>query len=139
MGVYGPEILFPSFPAALAKLHVHITVQFPFGEQPKTSLSVILYGGEATLAEFELDEAKLSAMGVPEPDPDIPADERMLAFALAFTLTPFQVSGSMRLRLRAYLDDEEIKGNGLKVRLATNEERPGLGFSPLDETNTPSS
>lgn len=133
MGVYGHEIVFPSFPAVLAKLNVHVALTFSQDEAPKKGLKIILLNQEKMLAEFILDEEALKSMGLPEPDADIPEDERRLLFAVAFTLSPFQAETPTRIRLRAYLDGEEIKGNGLKVRLATKEERPILGFPPLEE------
>ena len=139
MGVYGHELIFPSFPAVLNKLHVHTVLSFPYGEQPKTSIKVIVLNRDETLTEFGLDGEALKSIEVPEPDAEIPVDERRLLFTVGFILSPFLAAEPTTIKIRAYIDGEEIKGNGLRVRLATAAERPALGFPPLDETNTPSS
>jgi hypothetical protein len=137
MGVYGADLLFPTFPATLQKLCVHVVLRFPHGEQPKQNLHVVLLKDEEVLAESKFDETHLDPAKVPDPDLAIPPEDRLLAIVLGFVIVPFQVERPARIRLRAYVDGEEIKGNGLRIRLANEEERKNFGMPPLEESSPP--
>lgn len=134
MGVYNADIIFPSFPATLPKLCAHVTVKFPWGEQPTKSLRVVLFKGEDILSEINIDEDSLKPAAVPPPDPETSPEDRKLAVQFSFNITPFVAEGPTRIRLRAYADSEEIKGNALRVRLPTDEERQIFGFPPTAES-----
>lgn len=130
MGIYGTDMVFPSFPAALHKIHAHVTLKFPYGKQPKHSLIVRLLMDDTSLSELAVDEHTLQNAPVPPPDPDIPDDDRFLLMTIVLIVAPFEVAAPGRLKLRALVDGDEFKGNSLRIRLATPEERQMSGFPP---------
>ncbi len=122
MGVYNDDIAFPQFPSTLQKLCAHVKLRMPYVEPPKHEVRIVLLNGEQVLAEAKIDEAALEAAPMPMPDEKIAAEDRSLVLAMVFVISPFQVDGPMIIRLRAYVDGEEVKGNGLRIRAATAEE-----------------
>jgi hypothetical protein len=67
MGIYNTDIIFSSFPSMLPKLCAHVTVKFPWGEQPKNSLRVVLFKGEKVLSKIQVDQQSLQAAKLPPP------------------------------------------------------------------------
>lgn len=134
MGVYQNEMVFPQFPALAPKFCARITLRFPVEERPRESLKIQLFSGEALLGQMEVNQEQIKNSELPPPDPEIPQEERILAFQTALAFSPFQVEAPCRLRLRAYIDGSEIKGNGLKIRLPSPEERAINGWPPEAES-----
>lgn len=133
MGVYQNEMVFPQFPALAPKFCARVTLRFPVEARPHESLKIQLFTGEALLGQMEVNQEQIQNSELPPPDPEIPQEERVLAVQTGFVFSPFQVEAPCRLRLRAYIDGLEIKGNGLKIRLPTLEERTMNGWPPETE------
>lgn len=129
MGVYSSDMILPSFPATLSKICAYITLTVPLNTPPKKSIAIRLLSGEAVIAEVIIDEASLESASLPPADLDTPEEERSLAIALTFVMAPLQVPEPMKIRLRAEVDGEELKGNALKIRMPTEDERKTLIFS----------
>lgn len=126
MGVYNGDMAFQQFPVTLQKLCAHAKLKMPYDEPAKHEVRIVLLNGEQVLGEAKIDEAALAATPMPPPDEEIPTEDRSLVLAVGFVISPFQVDGPMRILLRAYVDGEEMKGDALRIRLATDEERKAL-------------
>lgn len=133
MGVYQSEMVFPQFPALTPKFCARITLRFAVEDRPRESLKIQLFSGEALLGVMEINQEQIQSSELPPNDPDIPPEDRILAIQTVLAFSPFQIAAPCRLRLRAYIDGNEIKGNGLKIRQPTPEERISNGW-PTDES-----
>jgi hypothetical protein len=129
MGVYQSDMIFPQFPALVPKFCSRITLRFRVDERPRESLSIQLSLDEKEIGRLEIGKQQLDEQGLPPLDPAIPDEDRFLAIQTVLAFSPFQVEAPCRLRLRAYIDGNEIKGNGLKIREPTPEERISNGWS----------
>ncbi len=123
MGVYNGEAAFHSFPATLPKLCVQIHLLVKPEDRPRTNLTIKLLNGDIELASASLDPAILPSKPEPEDLDDFEAEQLRFGVGLTFVLSPLQIVGPMRLTLRADFDGQEIKGNGLNIRLMKDSER----------------
>jgi hypothetical protein len=128
MGVYHNEMLFPTFPAVAPKLGVRIVLKFPFANMPKESLSIELFKDDDLIGNMTFDQKGLAAIPAPAADLERPAEDLNLSMQVMFMFTPFQVDAPCKMRLLAFLDGVEVKGNGLRIRLPTPEERQANGW-----------
>jgi hypothetical protein len=127
MGVYGAELFLPVFPFSLPKFCVLTNLMVPFDAPPK-AVHIRLLNGDELLAEAKLDEDTLPIPPLPPADLESDPIDRELVLHLMFSFAPLQIQAPTRLRLRATVDGEEIKGNALKIRLPTDEERKSMGW-----------
>lgn len=136
MGVYNADMVFPSFPAQLPKFCAHVTVRFPPDEKPKNSLIVRLLSEDVVLAEANLDRTTIASFQEPVADPEVALEDMQLGFQIGLMIAPLPIPAPTKLKLRAYVDGEELKGNALKIRLANEDERIINGFPPAPSENT---
>ena len=122
MGVYNSDMIFPELPAVVPKLCAYVTIRLPYDEPPQHEVHVLLLNGDQILAEVKIDEASLGAMGLPPPDHDVEPEDLSLRMSLNFVISSIQVDAPIRIKLRAKVDGEEIKGDGLRIRTLTVEE-----------------
>jgi hypothetical protein len=134
MGVYQSEMVFPQFPALAPKFCARITLRFAVDDRPRESLKIQLFSGDILLGAMEINQEQIQSSELPPQDPDIPPEDRILAIQTALIFSPFPIEAPCRLRLRAYVDGSEIKGNGLKIRLPSPEERAINGWPPEAES-----
>lgn len=129
MGVYNADILLPAFPATLPKFCVYSTIRLPF-ESPPKSIIVKVLSGDAVLGELNLPEEILSSAALPPAPDDAATADTSLQMSFLIAFAPLHIQEPTRLRLRTIIDGVEIKGNSLKIRLPTLEERSTLGLPP---------
>lgn len=127
MGIYGPHVIVPAFPIAMAKFCAHITLRLPY-KSPASSITIRLLADEEVLGEVVLNESMLQNTPIPPLDADLIPEDSMLSMNFVFAFVPLNISKQTRLRLHANVDGDEIKGNSLLIRLPTDEERKQLGF-----------
>jgi hypothetical protein len=125
MGIYDTDLLALSFPLHLPKLCVQVKLRIGRAEMPK-SIRFLALLGEQTIGEWILDEEILSSKPMPPADPDISNDDLHLTLAAGFIFTPLVAAEPTRLKIRAYVDDEELKANSLNIRLPTEEEKKNI-------------
>lgn len=129
MGVYSADMYLPGFPVTLPKLCVFVTVKIPHNEYPKDQVKIQIVEGKNELSLIELDELSLeqnrpqAQESNQESDIESNLEEKSFALSVGFTLSPFQLQAPTNLKVRAYVDGEEIKANSLKIRLPNEEER----------------
>jgi hypothetical protein len=101
MGCYGTDLYVSSFPITLPKLCVFVHVRTP-REQPFRRLTLRLMRGADALSELEANPEKLNAGDTPE-------WARWLSMTGILAVTPFQASGSCRLRVLAETESETLE------------------------------
>ncbi|PUA17300.1 hypothetical protein C7W93_15340 [Glaciimonas sp. PCH181] len=127
MGVYNTDLLAHAFPLQMPKFCAQVMLTLPTLEAPK-NLRVLLLYNDQTLSEITLDEATLGSQLIPEPDPETLPEDQRLGINFSFVFAPLLIETASRIKLRAYIDGEEIKGNTLIIRSPTNEERIALNM-----------
>jgi hypothetical protein len=121
MGVCGADLFLPTFPITLSKLCVFVTVKFPLEQYPKEHVKIVVLEGDDQISSTEIDKLSLEQNRPiqmkwdQQSDTDSTSDERNFALSVAFTLSPLNIKAPTYLKVRAYIDGEEIKGNSLKV------------------------
>lgn len=130
MGVYQSDMVFPQFPVITSKFCARITLRFAVENRPKEALKIELFAGDNAIGAIEMDSQQIQTTELPPLDADIPAEDQYLALQAMLVFSPFQIEAPCRLRLRASVDGNEIKGNGLKIRLPSLEERAANGWPP---------
>lgn len=128
MGVYNSDMLLPSFPVTLPKLCVQVSIRFPIDTAAKKAV-VRITNGDETMAEIPIPEGELQKMSkaILEND-ESPSEVIFLGVAVHLQFTPLQLNQRTKIRTYAVVDDVEIKGNSLVVRLPTDGERASLGI-----------
>lgn len=114
MGIIGPLLYVPEFPATLPKLCAVVTAITPH-DQPFHS--VIFKGtmGETVLFEFTMDESQLEQMR----QSSAPIDEPMGFEAKAMVvLSPFHIPSPTKIKVTVVADGEEIRCGGLQISKA---------------------
>ena len=120
MGIYGPNILLNEFPAVLPRFCVVMSLQLP-AETQSDAVTFCLYKDDQEIgrAEASISEARKTAPTVPDSD-----EERRLTIRFIAQMTSLQLDGPCRLKARAEVDGETIKGGSLIV------EKIPAGFVP---------
>jgi len=110
MGVYGGNLLVPSFPQVLPKLC--IAIKMTTSPSPPGQLIFRLLKDDEVIAEREIPSNVLAGMPSAESDSlEIP----MHIVATVFQLFPLDLTGPCKFRARATCDGEEFKGGSLIV------------------------
>lgn len=121
MGVYSGDLITSRLPMLLPKLCLFITVITP-ANQPFELLDVrVEQNGNILLETGNI----LDAMQVSEFPNQLDSDDdlesqKMIAFNLMFTLSPFKVDSESKIRVVAKTESGEYRGRELRVRLAQN-------------------
>jgi hypothetical protein len=112
MGVYGGNLLVPTFPAVLPKLC--IAVRITTSPAPPSSLTFKLLRNEDSIAEREIGREILQTIAATTTDPD---ETPYYMVQTVFQLFPLELPGPCKFRARAQCDGEELKGGSLIVDL----------------------
>jgi hypothetical protein len=110
MGVYGGNLLVPSFPQVLPKLC--IAIRMTTSPSPPGQLIFRLLKDEEIIAESEIPSDVLTRMPSVESDS---SETPMHVVATVFQLFPLDLTGPCKFRARAICDGEEFKGGSLIV------------------------
>lgn len=113
MGIYGPSLLLPSFPAVLPKLCFVLTASGPAAEPGPRALAFRLMRDDEVIGELRIDSADLEAHESVLEN----VDSKRRVFRGVLALYPFQLDSPCSLRIRAQWDDEELKGGTWSVGL----------------------
>ncbi len=133
MGIYDSELVVQSFPLTLPKLCAQILIKFPGQALPKDLLKIELLSGESPIAVFELDQKALHAVVIPDADDQVLEEERHVSIQVHFMLAPFNLEKPSILRVHCQADKKLIKGNALRLRIATPQEVIALGLNPAPQ------
>lgn len=112
MGVYGGDLLVPSFPAVLPKLCIAMRVTT--SPSPPPAITFKLLKDEETLAEREIGAEILAAMTSTTSDP---GETPFYMVQTIFQVFPVELLGPCKFRARALCDGEQLKGGSLVVDL----------------------
>jgi hypothetical protein len=115
MGIYGTNLVVPSFPTTLVKLCCVFTVRIPASTPPRTVLFRLLRDDEVIF------EADLSAATAGNPALEVPPavmDARALTISTVAQFVSFSVTQPSTLRARAIVDGKELRGGGLELQAA---------------------
>ena len=120
MGIYGPNILLNEFPAILSKLCAVMSLHMPAETQAET-VTFFLYKDDEEVGRStaHIADVRKAATQLREFD-----DERRLTIRFIAQMAPLQLEGPCRLKARAEVDGETIKGGSLVV------EKTPPGFVP---------
>ncbi len=115
IGVYGPQLFVPEFPALLPKLCVFVTTSTPY-TKPFEKLEVHVFKDDQKLAT--------ATPALPKALPPIPEwvqrrepeqSTPMLTVNSIFMFSPFELAEPCVLRVRAETEGETLRGAGLRV------------------------
>lgn len=130
MGVYGSELIAPSFPLKLPKFCLVIRLVLPPGEDVE-DLRIVIHKGDEEIASMHPDPELMAKVddvansGQGRKSAPIPADEapvRMTTIQVHAVFSPFLVEEETTIRVRAYGCGEVVRGQRLDVVAATGGE-----------------
>jgi hypothetical protein len=109
MGVYGPQLIVPDYPAAVLKLCVVMTVRGAAKAPPKSVIFRVLRNDEI-VCEHAVDPGPLADAAGP--------DDRYFAIGAIAQLVNVEFAERTMLRARAIVDGEELRGGSLEMLAA---------------------
>ncbi|QBR00477.1 hypothetical protein [Paraburkholderia pallida] len=118
MGLYGGELIVPSFPFVLPKLAIIIFVRTPI-DQPMRTLAFEVREGSNVLARHEVSSEELEATQkslLSRNNTEEPATS--LSLGSNVFLVPFAIDGPKVIKASVICDGEEITAGKLFVRRA---------------------
>jgi hypothetical protein len=115
LGVYGPNLIVPSFPTTLLKLCCAFSVRVPT-DSPPTQVVFKLLRDEEVLLQHDVQVSDLV-------DPAVVAstegnEGRVLTISTIAQLVSFPVTQHCFLKARAYVDGKELRGGALELLAA---------------------
>lgn len=133
MGVYGSELIAPSFPLRLPKFCLAIRLVLP-SDEDVDDLRILLYKGDEEIASLRPDPELLAkaddaANNGPRRDSSSSVREEapvpMKTIQVHAVLSPFLIEDETTIRVRAYGCGEIVRGQSLDVVLAADDESSG--------------
>lgn len=115
MGIYGSNLVVPSFPATLVKLCCVLTVKAPANSPPKQVIFKLLRDDETIF------EGDLSGIDVSNSTSGLQANEiesRAFVTSTVAQFLSFQITQRCFLRARAIVDGKELRGGALELLAA---------------------
>ena len=118
MGVYGPDMLVPSFPFVIHKLCCAVSVVTPVDRPFKQATIRLLKDDELVSETIIPDEqfARIDPQPIPEqllgPDDDL---VRRLHLHATFIIAGMPIETPCRLRVKVQTEHEELRSNGLFI------------------------
>lgn len=112
LGIYGPNLIVPSFPTTLIKLCCVFSVRVPAASPPKDIVFRLLKDEEV------LFEADLSAADIKEPatsTPGLGTDSLVITISSVAQLVSFTITERCLLKSRAIVDGKELRGGALEL------------------------
>lgn len=126
IGVYSSQMYVQELPTTIPKLCVHVWASTPC-DHPFEDLAFKLLLNDDLLAESYVPEEDLSIqMGIKKEmemenkKRGIDENNGFVQFQTSFVLAPFQIKEECRLRVRAYSNGEELKGQALYITSMTS-------------------
>lgn len=120
MGIYGPNILLTEFPAVLAKFCVVMSLHMPADTKAQAVTFSLFKDDE----EIGRSTALIADVRKAAPEPSEPDDDLRMTIRFIAQMTPLQIQGPCRLKARADVDGQTVKGGSLRV------DRTPAGFVP---------
>lgn len=111
MGIYGPNILLNEFPAVLSKLCAVMSLHLP----PDTQAERVTFSLYKDDEEIGRSTALLADVRKAATEQGEVNEERRLTIRFIAQITPLQLEGPCRLKAKAEIDGETIKGGRLLV------------------------
>jgi len=113
IGTYGANIMLAALPATLPRLCAVMSLYLPT-ETKAELITFALYRDDEVIAQAD---TSLSALREIKPAPD-DGEERRLTIQFIAQVSPLQLAGPCRLKARAVIDGEMIKGGSVSVEQA---------------------
>ncbi|WP_115530629.1 DUF6941 family protein [Xanthomonas campestris] len=114
VGCYGPEMQVSGFPVVLNKLCAHVTISTP-GSNPFPELRVAVLKDDDVLAEGVVSSEMANSMRELAEKSAEDAGSGSIKVNVDFSMAPLTIDKACVLRVRAYCQDETIKGLALRV------------------------
>jgi len=110
MGVYGSDLVLPSFPVTLPKLCIAVKVVTDI-DHPFDELEVVVLQGDE-------QEVILGTGQIPMPAQDVFSEDgsKVIVVQTFLMLSPFQLDRETTLRVRAKTGSEDLKGLALRIK-----------------------
>lgn len=115
LGVYGPNLIVPSFPTTLLKLCAALSVRVP-AESPPKQVVFRLLRDEEVLLQHEVSVPDLMDQSVVAAGDG--SGSRALTIGTIAQLVSFPVTQHCFLKARAYVDGKELRGGVLELMAA---------------------
>ena len=130
MGVYSNALYTPSFPYVLPKLCVNVVIVTPANE-PFQALKVVIRKDEKVLIDIDIPEhdisrfiAEMRKIQISDVQNDLDL-QRRYACTFNFVFQPLLIESAGWLRVRAYLDGQELRANALRIENAPSSSNVG--------------
>lgn len=118
MGVYGSDLLLPSFPAQLAKLATIITVTVPADRKPSELIVRILLDEKIVFETPNIVSMTPPSFGNEDVESEPTAElSKRLMYGVHAALSPINFDKPASLGVLALLDGETLRGNSLTIKL----------------------
>ncbi|NMG16963.1 DUF6941 family protein [Aromatoleum bremense] len=117
IGVYSARLIVPAFPVTLPKLCVAVNAVTP-AAQPFERLTLRVLKDDELLFEAVFDEKQLAETVESAVDENQNHHDSVLALGAHVVMSPFQIGGPCRLRVRAETEEGELRGLSLIVEQA---------------------
>lgn len=116
VGVYSSAMLVSKIPATLPALVILLRLLVTEDRFPRKSLRFVILSDDEPLFEHEppMGEIESRKESVFENEGDI--GHSIAIIGAQINIAPFQVKGPMKIRARAYIDGNEVRGAALLVR-----------------------
>ena len=115
MGIYGPQLIVPSYPAMLQKVCAAMTVRVMASHPPESVLFRLLRNDDV-IYEHAVDDSALQAMAGSIPAAGL--DGRYIAVGAVAQIVNVELAKRGFLRARAIVDGEELRGGSLEMLAA---------------------
>ena len=112
MGIYGQELVVPSFPATLPKLCAAVYVR-TLTSDPFRRLTVRVQKDDTELGQIEIPQAQLEALQSQIKDS---IEEGYISAAFMCQFSPVTLEQPCALRFRAETERETLKGGSVRVK-----------------------
>lgn len=111
MGVYGPNLIVPSFPTTLAKLCCILSVRVPAKSPPRHVVFKLLRD-EEVIFEADLTASDFKHASVTS---GLPVDDLAITLSSVSQLINLSITQTCILKTRAIVDGKELRGGGLEL------------------------
>ena len=115
IGIYGPNLVVPALPTTLLKLCCVMVVRAP-AEAPPKSVTLRILQDDEELHRMEIDVATVQRAQAATAD--LATGDKSLQFHVIAQFANLAISERCRIRARALVDGEELKGGSLVVMAA---------------------
>jgi hypothetical protein len=121
MGVYNADLVVGEFPVSLIRFCALVKIQFPL-DTAAQSILIRIFDNDTPIAEISAPDGALQAARAAVLQKGEIAEDQTITFSTAIQFAPLNLSQPTVLRVRAIIDGSEVKANGIRVRLPTEDE-----------------